>query len=71
MENFVVEVGMKLDKNLNYYKKQLKRNGLKQIFKCTTHDIYFTKEKSFDGFSENQIKKVVYAYEIPKKKKIN
>ena len=25
MENFVVEVGMKLDKNLNYYKKQLKR----------------------------------------------
>ena len=56
MENFVVEVGMKLDKNLNYYKKQLKRNGLKQIFKCTTHDIYFTKEKSFDGFSENQIK---------------
>ena len=68
MENFVVEVGMKLDKNLNYYKKQLKRNGLKQIFKCTTHDIYFTKEKSFDGFSENQIKKSCIRIRNPQKK---
>ncbi len=67
MKKLVVEVGMKLDKNLNFYKRLLKRNGLKQVYKCTTHDIYFTKKKSFDGLSENQIKNSCVRIRNPKK----
>jgi len=62
----VLEVGMKLDKSLHYYKKLLESNGLKQVFKCKTHDIYFTKEKSFDGFTENQIKSSCVRIRNPK-----
>lgn len=51
-----VEVGFKLDKDFKYYDKMLKQHGLKRTFLCLTHDIYYTKEKSFDGYSENQIK---------------
>lgn len=43
MANLVVEVGMKLDKSFSYYHKILKKNGLKQVFKCITRDVYFTK----------------------------
>lgn len=67
MNKLIVEVGMKLDKSLNYYKNMLKRNGMQQVFKCTTHDIYYTKEKSFDGFSENQIKNSCIRIRNPKK----
>lgn len=67
MEQLIVEVGMKLDKSLNYYKKLLKKNGLMQVFKCKTHDIYYTKEKSFDGLSENQIKNSCIRIRNPKK----
>lgn len=58
---------MKLDKRLNFYKKLLKKHELKQVFKCTTHDIYFTKEKSFDGLTENQIKNSCIRIRNPKK----
>ena len=67
MEQLIVEVGLKLDKSLNYYKKLLKKNGLMQVFKCKTHDIYYTKEKSFDGLSENQIKNSCIRIRNPKK----
>jgi len=67
MSQLIVEVGMKLNKNLNYYKSMLKRRGLQQVFKCKTHDIYFTKEKSFDGLSENQIKNSCIRIRNPKK----
>ncbi len=67
MSQLIVEVGMKLNKNLNYYKSMLKRNGLQQVFKCKTHDIYFTKEKTFDGLSENQIKNSCIRIRNPKK----
>ena len=67
MENLIVEVGMKLNKRFSYYNKILRQNGLKLVFKCTTHDIYFTKEKSFDGFSENQIKTSCIRIRNPKK----
>jgi len=67
MKNLVVEVGMKLNKSLKYYKKLLESNGLKQVYKCTTHDIYFTKEKSFDGLSENQIKNSCIRIRNPKR----
>lgn len=55
-EKLIVEIGMKLDKPLHYYRKLLERHGLKQVFKCTTHDLYFTRLKSFDGLTENEIK---------------
>jgi len=67
MKKLVVEVGMKLNKSLKYYKKLLESNGLKQVYKCTTHDIYFTKEKSFDGLSENQIKNSCIRIRNPKR----
>jgi len=67
MGRLVVEVGIKLNKSLMFYKKMLKKKGLKQVFKCVTHDIYFTKEKSFDGFSENQIKNSCIRIRNPKK----
>jgi len=67
MKKLVVEVGMKLNKSLKYYKKLLESNGLKQVYKCTTHDIYFTKEKSFDGLNENQIKNSCIRIRNPKR----
>ena len=67
MKKLVVEVGMKLNKSLRYYKKLLESNGLKQVYKCTTHDIYLTKEKSFDGLSENQIKNSCIRIRNPKR----
>ena len=67
MSKMVLEVGIKLNKGLNYYNKILKQNGLKQVFKCNIHDIYFTKLKSFDGLTENQIKNACIRIRNPKK----
>lgn len=66
-DQLIVEVGMKLDKGLGYYKKLLKKNGLKQVFKCVTHDVYYTKEKSLDGLTENQMKNSCIRLRNPKK----
>ena len=66
MEKTVVEVGMKIDKDFKYYDKMLKRHGLKQVFSCITHDVYYTKEKSFHGLSENQIKNACVRIRNPK-----
>jgi len=71
MKEIIVEVGMKLNKKFNYYKKLLNKHGLRQVFKCTTHDLYFTKEKSFDGFTENQIKNCCVRIRNPKKEDKN
>lgn len=51
----IVEVGIKLDRDLNYYNKVLTSNGLVNDFKVSTHDIYYT-NKDLDGLSENQMK---------------
>lgn len=51
-----VEVGFKLEKDFKYYDKMLIQHGLKKVFCCFTHDVYYTKEKSFDGLTENEIK---------------
>lgn len=51
----IVEVGFKLDKNLEYYDSILKQNGLENDFNCTTHDIYYTNE-NLNDLSENQMK---------------
>lgn len=67
MKELIAEVGMKLDKRLGFYRKMLEKNGLKLYYKCKTHDIYFTKEKSFDGLTENQIKNSCVRIRNPKK----
>lgn len=51
----IVEVGIKLDKDFEYYDSLLKSNGLINDFKVTTHDIYYT-NKNLDGLSENEMK---------------
>ncbi len=68
MANLIVEVGMKLDRSFSFYDKMLKLKGFTQVFKCITHDIYFTKLKSFEGLTENQIKNSCVRIRNPKKK---
>ena len=54
----IVEIGMLLDGDADYYDEILTKNGLKMVFTCETHDIYYTKF-SYDELSqmtENQIK---------------
>ena len=52
----VVELGIKLNNNFEYYDNMLKSNGLKNDFKVLTHDIYYTNQ-SLEGLSENEMKK--------------
>ncbi len=66
MQNMVVEVGMKLDKSFKFYDKMLRQHGLKHVFSCTTHDVYYTKQKAFDGMTENQIKNACVRIRNPK-----
>ena len=66
MSKLIVEVGMKLEKEFEFYDKMLKEHGLDQVFSCETHDVYYTKEKSFEGLSENQIKNACVRIRNPK-----
>ena len=56
MSELVLEVGMKLDKDLIYYHELLGEHGLNLVFSIHTHDVYYSKDDNFDGMSENQIK---------------
>ena len=51
----IVEVGIKLDKPLEYYIKMLEEQGLKKVYEVTTHDIYYT-DKDLNGFTEREMK---------------
>lgn len=51
----IVEVGIKLDKDFEYYNKMMKNNGLVNDFKVVTHDLYYT-NKDLNGMSENEMK---------------
>ena len=51
----IVEIGIKLNNDLEYYDKLLKSKGLECVFQTVTHDIYYT-NKSLDGMSENEMK---------------
>lgn len=53
----IVEVGIKLKNDFNYYDNFLKNNGLNNDFNVKTHDIYYTNKK-LDNLSENEMKKV-------------
>lgn len=52
----VVELGIKLNNDFEYYDSMLKSNGLKNDFNVLTHDIYYTNQ-SLEGLSESEIKK--------------
>lgn len=51
----IVEVGIKLDRDFEYYDNILKSNKLINDFKVITHDIYYT-NKNLDGLTENEMK---------------
>lgn len=51
----VVELGIKLEKDLEYYDNILKSNGLLNDFTVTTRDLYYSNKK-LDGLSENEMK---------------
>ena len=54
----IVEIGMLLDLDLDYYDEMLKNQSLDMVFSCETHDIYYTKLKYDElcSMTENQIK---------------
>ncbi|MBR6252235.1 MAG: hypothetical protein IKR04_00065 [Clostridia bacterium] len=52
----IVEIGIKLDKDFDYYDSALKSNGLECVFQTVTHDVYYT-NKNLDGLTENEMKK--------------
>ncbi len=56
MEDLIVEIGIKLDKDLIFYHNMLVTNGLELLFSCVTHDIYYSKN-NLDNLTENEIKK--------------
>ncbi|MDE6284474.1 MAG: hypothetical protein K2M17_01865 [Bacilli bacterium] len=51
----IVEVGIKLGKDFNYYDNFLKTTGFVNDFNIKTHDIYYT-NKNLDSLSENEMK---------------
>ena len=52
----VVELGIKLDKNIEYYDSMLKSNGLKCVFNVVTHDVYYS-NKLLNDLTEHEMKK--------------
>ncbi len=67
MKQLIVEVGFLLNKSFGYYDKLLRKHGLSNVFKCKTHDIYFTEKKNFDGLTESQIKNSCIRIRNPQK----
>lgn len=51
----IVEVGFRLDNDIEYYDKMLKSKGLVNDFNVITHDIYYS-NKNLDGMSEKEMK---------------
>ena len=52
-----LEVGFKLNKDFNCYKDIMKNHNAINSYNCETHDLYWTKIKNFDGYTENEIKR--------------
>ncbi len=50
-----VEVGFKLDKELEYYRKMMEEHNSINVYNAEVRDIYYTRE-SLDNKSENEIK---------------
>lgn len=54
-QNDILEIGMKLNKDLLYYHELLLNHNLNLVYSCVTHDIYYTKD-DLNGLSENEMK---------------
>lgn len=56
----VVELGLYLDRPYLYYENILKQNGLKCVFECVTHDLYYTNNdfSNVDNMTEKELKDV-------------
>ena len=56
----VVELGLYLDRPYIYYEDILKQNGLKCVFECVTHDLYYTNNdfSNIDNMTEKELKDV-------------
>ena len=56
----VVELGLYLDRPYLYYEDILKQNGLKCVFECVTHDLYYTNNdfSNIDNMTEKELKDV-------------
>ncbi len=52
----IVELGIKLNKDFEYYDKVLRKNGLINDFMVVTHDLYYT-NKDLDGLTESEMKR--------------
>lgn len=59
MEKTIVELGLLLDKDIEYYDKIMQKAGGENVFNCETHDLYWTNKKhsELEKMTENQIKK--------------
>lgn len=66
MSKLVVEIGMPLEGGVEKYKKMLRKYGLKCVYSCVTHDLYYTKD-SLDGLSENEMKNACKRLRMSKK----
>lgn len=62
----VLEVGLLLDKPLEFYQEILKKAGAVNEFNCKTHDIYWTNktDEELKEMTENQIKKSCVRFRI-------
>ncbi len=56
----IVELGLYLDRPYLYYENILKQNGLKCVFECVTHDLYYTNNdfSNIDNMTEKELKDV-------------
>ena len=56
----VVELGLYLDRPYIYYENILKQNGLRCVFECVTHDLYYTNNdfSNIDNMTEKELKDV-------------
>ena len=56
----VVELGLYLDRPYLYYENILKQNGLKCVFECVNHDLYYTNNdfSNIDNMTEKELKDV-------------
>ena len=55
MKQLIVEIGMKLNNHTKYYHEMLIKHGLKLLFCCRTHDVYYS-NKDLNGLTENEMK---------------
>ena len=66
MEEKIVEVGMLLDKDIEYYNSIIENAGGRNVYNCETHDLYFSNKKhsELEKMTENQIKKASVRFRL-------